>query len=137
MSSRRADVFFYGLFMDRDLLHGKGIVPENIELAWLDGFELRIGKRAALVPSTTSRVHGVVMSLTLHDLKQLYGEPGVAAYRPQAVLAQLAHGGVVAALCYNLPQPPAPDEHDAEYATKLRAVGRKIGLPEDYVASLK
>lgn len=31
--SRRADVFFYGLFMDPDLLRSKGLRPEGAELA--------------------------------------------------------------------------------------------------------
>jgi len=136
MSSRWADVFFYGLFMDQDLLREKGIVPTAVELASVEGFVLRIGRRAALVASSGSRVHGVVMSLTLADLERLYSEPGVAGYRPQAVLALLATGGVIAALCYNLPEPPAPGENNAEYAAKLRAIGRKIGLPSDYVESL-
>ena len=136
MSSRRVDVFFYGLFMDPDLLREKGIVPTAVELASVEGYALRIGQRAALVASGGSRVHGVVMSLTLADLERLYSEPGVAAYRPQAVLAQLASGGVIAALCYNLPEPPAPGEHNTEYFVKLRVIGRKVGLPADYVESL-
>ena len=45
---RSADVFFYGLFMDQELLHSKGIQPERVEVAWVDGLELRIGQRAAL-----------------------------------------------------------------------------------------
>ena len=136
MSSRWADVFFYGLFMDQNLLREKGIVPTAVELASVEGFALRIGRRAALVASGGSRVHGVVMSLTLADLKRLYSEPSVAAYHPQAVLAQLAGGGVIAALCYNLPELPALGEHNAEYAAKLRVIGRKVGLPADYVESL-
>ena len=136
MSSRWADVFFYGLFMDQDLLREKGILPTAVELATVEGFALRIGRRAALVASAGSYVHGIVMSLTLADLERLYSEPSVAAYRPQAVLVQLASGGVIAALCYNLPEPPAPGEHNAEYAAKLRVIGHKVGLPADYIESL-
>ncbi len=136
MLARRADVFFYGLFMDQDLLRAKGAQPEAAELAWLDGFALRIGRRAALVPSGQGRVYGVVMSLTLAELEQLYAEPSLAAYVPQAVLARIASGGVIAALCYNLPVPPLPGEHNPEYARKLQAVGQKLGLPADYLASL-
>jgi len=137
MLSRRADVFFYGLFMDQDLLRAKGILPEAAELAWLDGFALRIGQRAALVPSAPGRVYGLVMSLTLAELKRLYSEPGLEAYKPQAVLAHVAGGSVIAALCYNLPEPPSPGEHNSEYAGKLRAVGQKVGLPADYMAALQ
>ena len=137
MSGRRAEVFFYGLFMDEDLLRAQGMVPENRELAWLDDFALRIGKRATLVPSAASRVHGIVMSLTLADLQRLYSQPGLEAYKPQAVLAHIATGGVVAALCYNLADPPAPGEANPEYTLKLRAVAQKVGLPADYIATLQ
>lgn len=134
---RRADAFFYGLFMDEDLLRSKGLQPEGAERAAIDGFALRIGQRAALVPSPGSRVHGLVFSLTLSELDRLYSEPSVQAYRPQAVLAQLASGGVIACLCYNLPEPPLPTERNPEYAAKLRAVAQKVGLPSEYVESLR
>jgi hypothetical protein len=39
-------------------------------------------------------------------------------------------------LCYNLPQPPAPSEHNPDYAAKLRTVAQKVGLPAEYVSSL-
>src|SRR3990172_8838422 len=105
---RRAYVFFYGLFMDEELLRSKGLQPEGAECAAVDGFALRIGQRAALVPTPGGRVHGVVFSLTLPELERLYSEPSVQAYRPQAVLAQLASGGVVAAPRFHLPKPPSP-----------------------------
>lgn len=134
---RRADVFFYGLFMDEELLRAKGLEPQGTELAAVDGFGLRIGQRAALVPAPGGRVHGLVFSLTLSELNRLYSEPSVQAYRPQAVLAQLASGGMIAALCYNLSQPPPPSERNPEYAAKLRALAQKVGLPAEYVASLQ
>jgi hypothetical protein len=43
MSARRIDVFFYGLFMDADLLRSKGVHPENVRQACAPGFALRIG----------------------------------------------------------------------------------------------
>jgi hypothetical protein len=133
---RRVDVFFYGLFMDADLLRGKGVSPQDVEVGSVPGMSLRIGERAALVPDPSGRSFGVILSLTSDELERLYSEPGVQAYRPQAVLVHPSSGGVVSALCYNLPQPPSPDEHNPEYATKLRAVARRAGLPEDYVASI-
>ena len=137
MSSGTADVFFYGLFMDQELLRGKGLAPRRADRASVDGFALRIGQRATLVPTPGSRVHGVVVSLTLAELDRLYSEPGVRAYQPQAVLAHLETGGVITALCYNLSQPPLPSERNPEYAAKLRAVAEKVGLPADYVDSIR
>jgi hypothetical protein len=137
MTVRRADVFFYGLFMDQDLLRAKGFAPQASELGYIDGFALRIGRRAAVAPHPGERVYGVVMSLELPELEALYSEPSVQAYRPEAVLVHLVAGGAIAALCYNLPAPPPASERDADYVTKLRDVGRKVGLPADYLDSLR
>jgi hypothetical protein len=132
-SPRRADVFFYGLFMDEELLRDKGVSPTDAELASVRDLELRIGERAALAPASAGRVHGVVMSLTVDDLERLYAEPSVRAYEPQPVLVELDRGGVVAALCFNLPVPPAATARNPEYASKLRAIAEKVGLPARYV----
>jgi hypothetical protein len=84
-----------------------------------------------------TRVHGVVMSLTLSELERLYSDPSLQAYQPQAVLAELASGGTIAALCYNLAKPPAASERNPEYAAKLRTLAERVGLPAAYVATLK
>jgi hypothetical protein len=136
MGQRRADVFFYGLFMDQDLLRAKGVQPERVERACLPGMSLRIGQRAALIPAPGEEVHGVIMSLTLAELERLYSEPSVAMYRPQAVLARPESGGVIAVLCYNLPDPPEAGVRNPDYTAKLREVARRVGLPEGYVAGI-
>jgi len=137
MQPRQVDVFFYGLFMDQELLRSKGLEPQNSEIASVSGLALRIGQRAALVPDERGKVYGIVMSLTLDEVEHLYSDPTVQAYRPQAVLARLASGGQVAALCYNLREPPLPSERNPDYAAKLRVVAEKVGLPGEYVEQLK
>ena len=132
-SPRRVDVFFYGLFMDEELLRDKGISPSDAVLAAVRGFELRIGERAALAPASSGRVHGVVMSLPVDDVARLYAEPNVRAYEPQAVLVELQRGGIIPALCYNLPVPPPATARNPEYAAKLRAIAEKVGLPDRYI----
>ena len=137
MAERLLDVFFYGLFMDQQLLRDKGAQASDIRLAVVSGFVLRIGARAALVPDSAGTVHGVVMKLSHPDLERLYSEPSLLAYRPEPVLATLQSGATVAALCFNLPEAPSPDERNAEYAEKLRILARRIGLPGAYVASIR
>jgi hypothetical protein len=137
MSNRRTDAFFYGLFMDQDLLRAKGLMPERDEIGWVENLELRIGPRAALSPLPGGRVFGVVMSLTLEEVERLYAEPSVSAYRPQAVLVHLSSGGLVSALCYNLPQPPSPAERHPDYAAKLREAATRVGLPPEYIAAIQ
>ncbi len=130
-------VFFYGLFMDEALLRERGVEPRDARLAALDDFALRIGRRATLVSEPGSRVHGVVLALTLAELERLYSEPSVRAYQAQPVRVRLDEGGVIAALCYNLPQAPSRDERNPQYAAKLRALAERIGLPASYVASIE
>ncbi len=137
MEPRRLDVFFYGLFMDDRLLVSKGIHPTDIRPASVSGLALRIGARAALVAAPGHAVHGILMKLTHADLDRLYAEPGVQVYRPEPVLAQARDGATVAALCYNLPEAPAPDQRNDEYVAKLRSLAQHLGLPDEYVASIK
>jgi len=136
-SFRRIDVFFYGLFMDEALLREKGVNPESRRLASVESFSLVIGARATLVPCAGRRVYGVVFSLGHSEVEALYSEASVKVYRPEAVLAQLADGSVIPALCFNLPTPPRPDERNPEYAAKLRELAERIGLPSSYVSSIQ
>jgi hypothetical protein len=136
MTHRQLDVFFYGLFMDRQVLETKGIHPTEIRVAAVPGYRLRIGARAALVPDPAAEVHGVVMKLSHGELDKLYSEPSVQAYRPEPVLAVIRDGATVAALCYNLPEPPAAGERNVEYAATLRALAARLGLPSEYIDSI-
>ena len=119
--------------MDADALRAKGFAPANVRPCFIEGWELRLGKRAALAVKTGASCHGMVMELTHEEAAQLYAEPSVAMYRPEAVLAKLADGSMVAALCYNLPIAPGPDEVNPAYAEQLRTLARRLGLPEDYI----
>ena len=137
MVARRIDVFFYGLFMDAELLRAKGVNPTNLRAASTPGFALRIGQRATLVRNPHGRAHGILMELTHADVDRLYEEPSVQAYRPEAVLCKLHDGSQVPALCFNLVEPPRPEEANSEYAAKLRDLAARLGLPSDYVNSIR
>ena len=134
--ARRIEVFFYGLFMDVDLLRTKGANPVNIRSALVHGFSLRIGQRATLVPDSKGRAFGMLMQLTHDELHRLYSDPSVAAYRAEPLMAELGNGSHIPALCFNLPSPPSPNEANPDYAAKLRDLARRLGFPEDYVSSI-
>lgn len=134
---RRIDLFFYGLFMDDALLRSKGLEPRKRRVAFVEDFSLVIGARATLVPHKGRRVYGVLLSLTHAEADALYAEDSVSAYRPEAVAAHLADGSMVPALCFNLPARPSADERNPQYASKLREVASRVGLPESYVSSIE
>ena len=136
MTSRRIPVFFYGLFMDADVLRAKGIHAVHPRRACVRGFALRIGRRASLVPDPEARVHGILMELSHDEIDRLYAEPTVQEYRPEAVIAKLEDAAHIPALCFILPEPPGLDEENMEYAQRLREVAQHVGLPEGYVKSI-
>jgi hypothetical protein len=136
-AARRIDVFFYGLFMDEALLREKGVDPQDRRIAGIDGYSLRIGNRATLVPCAGHSVHGVLYALIHAEIDALYAEPSVSAYRPEAVAARAADGRLVPALCFNLPQAPSAAEANPQYAARLKDLARRIGLPASYVASIE
>lgn len=132
----RVNVFFYGLFMDNDLLHSKGVIPQNPMPAKLQGYSLRIGNRATLIPDENKTVHGFLMSLTHDELDNLYGDESLKAYRYEPVIVHTKDKGTLPALCFNLVEPPAHHERNEEYARKLKLVALQYGLPEEYVNSI-
>jgi len=130
------DVFFYGLYMDEAVLRGAGVTPRAPRKARADGFALRIGRRAALVPAPESAAWGVVYALTPAELATLYGAPGLEAYRPDDIEVTLENRAIVSARVYNLPQPPAAGERNPEYAEKLKALLTRLDMPADYIAGI-
>ena len=49
--AERVTIFYYGMFMDPDVLNAKGVRPFDIRQAYVERFALRLGKRATLVPN--------------------------------------------------------------------------------------
>jgi len=136
VSDRRIDAFFYGLFMDPDVLREAGVAPINPRRAYLEGFALRIGQRATLVPYAGARAYGMLVALTHSELDRLYGAPGLERYLPEAVLAQPLEGAPTPAMCYNLRDAPGPDEGNPDYAARLQRVLSRLDFPAAYVASV-
>jgi hypothetical protein len=137
MQTRYIDVFFYGLFMDVEVLRANGFHPINERQACVPGMAILIGQRATLIPDAAKCVYGFVIGLSHSEVERLYAEPSVAAYRPEAVLAHLPDQTGIPALCFNLPLADTAIEANPEYAEKLRAVADRLGLPKDYVMSIK
>lgn len=119
--------------MDAEVLRGRDVHPTDVQRASIHGFSLRIGRRATLIPESDGGVHGIFMRLSHDEIDRLYAEQTVSAYRPEAVECELASGSHEAALCFNLPEPPRPDERNPDYALRLRDLARRLDLPTAYV----
>jgi len=136
VSEAMSAVFFYGLFMDQDLLRDKGVHPQSPRKAVVPGHRLRIGQRAKLSPQFGAQVFGMVFTLTNQEIESLYAEPGLEMYRPESVIALFEDGTFAAVTTFNLSEVFTSEETNSEYAAKLRAVLERLDFPADYVRSV-
>ena len=63
------EVFFYGLFMDQDILIKKGINPSNPRKGYLNNYTLKIGNRASLIQCKNEKAYGIVMEVNDEETK--------------------------------------------------------------------
>jgi hypothetical protein len=136
MKADNVAVFFYGLFMDESLLAAKGINPSKAAVGYVDGYGLRIGRRATLVPDEDNRAYGVLMTIRAGDVSALYSEDSVADYVPESVTVMLSDGSSELAVCYNLPESKL-EGTNTRYANSLLLLAGKLGLPGDYLRQIR
>lgn len=129
-------VFFYGLFMDEDLLKAKGLNPAASKIAHVAGYALRIGERATLIQSNQEQAYGTVITLSEEELAILYGDESVKDYFPEEVTVTDTNGTTLVAVSYVLPIEKLSGQN-REYAKSLATIARKIGLPEEYVTQIE
>ena len=136
MTAEEMAVFFYGLFMDESMLASKGISPSNSTIGYVDGYALRIGRRATLVPDQSNRAYGVLMTIRREDVATLYSEESVADYVSESVSVALPDGSLKSAVCYILPGGRA-EGTNSEYANALLLLAGKFGFPDDYLQQIR
>lgn len=132
-------VFFYGSYINFDVLHGVGYVPEQWEVARLSGFDIVIRPLANLVPSDQDSVYGIAATATHRELQRLYAHAQDVlgeTYLPQAVLVQTRDGKLRPALCYLAPaMTPAPAA--ADYVDRIAGPARTFSFPDWYVRRIE
>lgn len=127
-NNRLVEVFFYGLYMDEEILKSKGVEPRNPRAAKLDGYKLRVGKMATLLREKNEEAFGMVYSLTHDEINKLYKESGLTDYVPEAINV-LTENSFFSALCCNLLNPPLAEDSNDEYFKKLKICMEKYKLP--------
>ena len=129
-------VFFYGLFMDEQLLKEKGLCPRNVRCAYADAYQLRIGARATLAPQEGACAYGTVVELNESEVQTLYQDESVKDYVPQRVQAHTVRGDTLDAIAYILSAEKLAG-NNAEYAVELANVAKKLNLPDFYVTEIE
>jgi len=117
--NRLHEVFFYGLYMDPEILRNKDVNPRNPRVAKVKGYKLRIGKLATLLRDEKSEACGIVYSLTHSEIYKLYVGSGLNEYVSESLIAYTKDSKTLPVLCCNLLTPPQNDEVNLEYENKL------------------
>lgn len=68
----RVWTFFYGSYIDFDVLKEVDLIPQEWEVARLAGFDIRIEPRANLIRSDAGAVYGILATATADELTRLY-----------------------------------------------------------------
>lgn len=128
--------FFYGSFMNLDVLQQGGYIPERYEAARLNGFDIRIQPLATLIRSDQHCVYGIVASSTHEQLRRLYSQDWVGTYWPEPVLVETLDGQWRAAFCYIAPTSEArPATND--YLDRIVGPAKSYGFPAWYITRLE
>ena len=136
---RKVWTFFYGSYINFDVLKEVGLVPDEYEVARLSGFDIQIQPLANLIKSDEHSVYGIVASATHEELGRLYQHAehvlgGV--YLPEAVLTETKDGKLRPALCYIAPSiEPKPAAN--EYIDRIVAPAKEYSFPAWYIERLE
>jgi hypothetical protein len=131
--------FFYGSYINLNVLKEVELVPEEYEVARLSGFDIRIQPLANLVRSDSRCVYGILSTANHDELKRLYAHAENVLggrYLPEAVMVETLDGKLRAALCYIAPSmEPRPAAND--YIDRIVGPAREYGFPSWYIERLE
>jgi len=139
MSDARVYVFFYGSYMNPDVLREVEIVPVEWEVARLNGFDIAIRPRANLIRSEQHCVYGVLTTATHTQLARLYAHAQDVlgeTYLPFPVCVEALDGKSRPALCYIAPVMAAKPV-EPKYLQLILQPAREFRLPRWYVERLE
>ena len=133
---RRVRVFYYGSFINLDVLKKSDVTPERVDTARLFGWEIRIAPLATIIPAPDAIVYGIVADCSHAELDRLYSQDWVGGYLPEAVSIETLDGARFPALTYikwGSEQKPA----SRDYIERIAAPAERLGFPEWYLKHIR
>ncbi len=127
--------FFYGSYINLDVLKDVGYMPREYEVARLPGFDITIRPLANLIPSEQHTAYGIVATGTHAELAHLYDHAENvlgARYLPEAVLVQTMSGRWMPALSYIAPI-LSGEQASTDYVNRILDPAKAHGFPSWYI----
>jgi hypothetical protein len=132
---RKIPVFFYGSFINVDVLKEVDLVPDEVRVAKLHGWDLHIGPLATLEPKDDACVYGVVVDCSHEELERLYAQDWVGGYLPEPVLVE-SDGAFLPALTY-IKWKFERGVAARDYVERIAAPAETLGFPDWYVEHIR
>ena len=129
-------IFFYGSFMDREILRNQGVVPKAFENAELKNWNITFSPMATLVPSEGDSVYGTIAELSPDEVRMLYARDDLKHYNPVDVIVSTDRNKRVAAQCY-ISKPGAGQKPSVEYLQRVIKAAESLGFPPAYLGKLR
>jgi hypothetical protein len=131
--------FFYGSYMNLEVLAQVDLRPRDVEIACLPGFDIRIAPLANLVPSHDHSVYGILARASHAELERLYAHARDVlggTYLPRAVVVETRDRRFVPALCY-IADDAGAGAPSADYLERILKPARELDFPDWYVRRLE
>jgi cation transport regulator ChaC len=139
MTEREIWTFFYGSYIDLDVLKEVDYTPREHKVARLPGFDITIRPLANLVRSDRQTVYGIAATGTHAELARLYDHAENilgGRYLPEAVLVQTTSGLWMPVLTYIAPK--LSGEHaEADYVDRIAKPAKAYGFPSWYIERIE
>jgi len=139
MTELKVWTFFYGSYMNLEVLKEVGLKPEQYEVAKLSGFDIEILPLANLVRSNKHCVYGIIASTTHEQLKLLYAHAQNVlggTYLPEAVLVETLDGKLKPVMCY-ISSTIKPASAANDYIDKIVKAASEFKFPRWYINRLE
>lgn len=136
MTGHAVNVFFYGSYMNFDVLKQVDIDERAFEVCSIGGYELTISPLANLVAKQYATAYGILTKLTHAELDCLYHGHARKIlgghYLPEAVVVNQPNGAPRPALCY-ISHSMKKARADKGYVEKILKPAEKYGFPRWYL----
>ena len=129
-------IFFYGSFMDLEVLRTLGVVPKTFETAELKNWSITFSPMATLVQSEGDSVYGTLADLSPDEVRMLYTRDDLKHYNPVDITVATKRNKRVPAQCY-ISKPGKRQKPSVEYLLRVTQAAESLGFPPAYLAKLR
>jgi ketosteroid isomerase-like protein len=136
LTTESLNIFFYGSFMDLELLRTLGVVPKTFGKAELKNWSIAFSSMATLVQSEGDSVYGTIAELSRDEVRMLYTRDDLKHYSPVDIAVATERNKHVPAQCY-ISKPGAGQKPSVDYLRRVIQAAESLGFPPAYLAKLR